>query len=107
MNSENLNEILAALRMELDVILGKSLEKVYLYGSQARGDALPGSDIDVLIVINGNFDYFYLLDKTSEISWRLSLENDVVISRVFAAKDKFDHSASPFLMNVHREAIPV
>jgi hypothetical protein len=47
------------------------------------------------------------MDKSSEISRRLSLENDVVISRVFVAKDKFDQSASPFLMNVHREAIPV
>jgi predicted nucleotidyltransferase len=107
MGSENLTEILAALRMHLSLILGESLEKVYLYGSQARGDATPGSDIDVLIVINGNFDYFNLMDKTSEISWRLSLENDVVISRVFVAKDKFDQSASPFLMNVRQEAIPV
>ena len=107
MSSNNLNEILATFRMELSLILGENLEMVYLYGSQARGDALPGSDIDVLIVINGNFDYFDLLDKTSEINWRLSLENDVVISRVFVAKDKFDQSASPFLMNVHREAIPV
>jgi hypothetical protein len=46
------------------------------------------------------------MDKTPEISWRLSLVNDVVISRVFVAKDKFDQFASPFLMNVHREAIP-
>jgi hypothetical protein len=37
----------------------------------------------------------------------LSLENDVVISRVFISKSKFDQENTPFLMNVHREAIPV
>lgn len=107
MSSEILTEILAVLRKEFSVILGDSLENIFLYGSQARGDASPGSDIDVLIVIRGKFDYFDLMDRTSETNWRLSLENDVVISRVFVAKDKFDQAATPFLLNVQREAILV
>jgi uncharacterized protein len=87
--------------------LGKRLEAVYLYGSQARGDARADSDIDVLIVINENFDYFQMLEITSDPVWKLSLENDVVISRVFISKEKFDQINTPFLMNVHKEAVAV
>jgi predicted nucleotidyltransferase len=107
MNHPILYQILESLRFHYYLILGDKLERIYLYGSQARGDASPGSDIDILIVIRDEFDYFDMMSKTSDITWRLSLENDVVISRVFISKSKFDQENTPFLMNVHREAIPV
>jgi predicted nucleotidyltransferase len=101
------NEILTRLTTGLSEFLGEQLADVYLYGSYARGDAYDGSDIDILIVIDGEFDYFELMDKTSDLSWGLSLENDIVISRVFVSKTEFNDRNSPFLMNVHQEAIPV
>ena len=105
MTQEKLTAILKQLRSELAGILGKRLEAIYLYGSQARGDARSDSDIDVLIVIRGDFDYFKMLESTSYPAWKLSLENDVVISRVFISKEKFDRGNTPFLMNIHQEAI--
>jgi len=105
MTQEKLTAILKQLRYELAGILGKRLEAVYLYGSQARGDARSDSDIDVLIVIRGDFDYFKMLESTSYPAWKLSLENDIVISRVFVSKAKFNQVNTPFLMNVHQEAV--
>jgi predicted nucleotidyltransferase len=49
----------------LALILNNRLEAIYLYGSQARGDARPDSDIDVMIVLRGDFDYFDMVMKTS------------------------------------------
>ena len=103
----NLTEILAELRREFAQIIGDQFVGLYLYGSQARGDAHAGSDIDVLVVMRGEFDYPELLSKTSEIVARLSLENDVVISRAFVSKARFDREQSPFLLNVRREAVAI
>lgn len=103
----NLTDILAALRFEFQQILGSQYGCMYLYGSQARGDAQAGSDIDVLTVVQGEFDYADLLSKTSETVARLSLENDVVISRAFVSQERFDREQSPFLLNVRREAVAI
>ncbi len=107
MYKENLTGILTILRQEMKNLLGEQLEAIYLYGSHARGEATPDSDIDVLVVLHGDFEYPVLLDRTSDLICKLSLENDTVISRVFITKEKFEQANSPFLLNVQREAVPV
>ena len=100
-----LQAILTTLQRELSRILGNQFETLYLYGSQARGEAQADSDIDVLVVIRGELNYAELLAKTSAVVAQLSLENDVVISRAFVSKTRFEHEQSPFLMNARRDAI--
>ena len=53
------------------------------------------SDINVLTVIDGRFDYDDLLERTSPIVARLSLEYDVVISRAFVPASRFKNGRSP------------
>ena len=48
-----LKAILTELRSRLESLYGDRLVKLILYGSQARGDAEPDSDIDVLVVRQG------------------------------------------------------
>lgn len=104
---KDLSQILSTLRREFSALLGSQLDALYLYGSQARGDARSDSDIDVLVVIDGEFDYAELLARTSETVASLSLENDVVISRAFVSKERFEQERSPFLLNVRKEAVPI
>ena len=105
MNASQQTKLLEILAHELAQLLGEKLNRIILYGSYARGEARPDSDLDILIVLNGLFDYAALIQQTSELVSRLSLEYDVVISRAFISKDRFETELSPFTMNVQREGI--
>jgi len=50
---QRLTEILKELRSHLEALYGNRLVKTVVYGSQARGDARPWSDIDVAVVLKG------------------------------------------------------
>jgi len=58
-----LEPILRKLRCQLNDILGARLEAVYLFGSQARGDARADSDIDILIVLREEPNYLKVLAR--------------------------------------------
>lgn len=107
MEQKQLRRILRALQKELKDTLGERVEKIILYGSQARGDARDDSDIDVLIVLKDDFKYGTMLKKTSKAVAKLSLDNDVVISRAFVTRQQYEQSKIPFLMNVRREGIAI
>jgi predicted nucleotidyltransferase len=107
MDGRQVWHVLRELRAELRQVLGDQLEGIYLFGSWARGEARPGSDIDVLIVLRGEFDYADLIQRTSAVVADLSLRYDVVISRAFVSSERLAHEQSPFLLNVRREGVPV
>ncbi len=107
MSKRELQGILRSLRRELTRILGDQLDSVILYGSQARGQARWDSDIDVLVVVRDDSDYDDLIRRTSAVVSALSLQHDVVISRAFVSRERFEREQTPFLLNVHREGVPV
>lgn len=105
--SERLQELLAELRRRLEALYGPRLLRLMLYGSQARGDAEPGSDIDVLVVLEGPVQPGKEIERTLDDVASLSLENNVVISCVFTSGDKFQREQSPLMLNVRREGVAV
>ena len=107
MSRRELQGILRSLRRQLVRCLGDQLESVILYGSQARGKARSDSDIDVLVVVWDDSDYGDLIRRTSAAVAALSLQYDLVISRAFVSRERFEREQTPFLLNVRREGIPV
>lgn len=105
--SSNIRKILKQLKKELMHIYGDQIHSILLYGSRARGDERPDSDIDILIVLKNEFNYSEMLRLSSDLTASLSLENDVVISRAFVTEKDYKERQIPFLMNVRREAIAV
>jgi len=104
---KRLRRILKEYRTRLEETLGENLDSIVLYGSQARGDAEEGSDIDVLCVMKKSFDYGELILRTSEITAEISLKYDVVLSRSFARLEDYETRQTPFLLNVRREGVAV
>ena len=102
-----LKEIIAQTRLGLEKIYGEELERVILFGSQARGDARADSDIDLLIVLKNPFDYSTESNRISFLIADICLEHTVLISCAFAEYEQFQNRNSGFFRNVRAEGIAV
>lgn len=45
--------LLARIKSHLQAVYGDRLRGVVLYGSEARGEATPDSDVDILVLLTG------------------------------------------------------
>jgi len=95
--------ILTELRRCFEELYGERLVQLVLFGSQARGDAKPGSDIDVLVVLKESVDFEIENQQMSEIVAQLSLRYTEVINCIFVDENAFQHSQEPLLRNIRRE----
>lgn len=102
---EKIRQILAEFRSRLEALYGERLEQVILFGSQARGDAVEGSDIDVMIVLKGDVNVGDEISRTSQLCSDLSLAYDVALSRIFTSAERFAHERNPLFVNVQREGV--
>ena len=105
--SERLQNLLAELRRRFEALYGPRLVRLMLYGSQARGDAAPGSDIDVLVVLEGPVRPGEEIRRIGDITAGMSLENNVVISCTFISAERFEREESPLMINVRSEGVPL
>lgn len=105
--SELLRSLLTELRSRFEALYGPRLVRLVLFGSQARGDPEPGSDIDVLVVLEGPVRPGEEIRRTLNNVAELSLENNVLISCTYISADRFEREESPLMINVRREGVPV
>jgi predicted nucleotidyltransferase len=102
-----IHTILTELRHRFEALYGERLVRMVLFGSQAREDAEPGSDIDVLVVLKGPVSPCEEIARTIDDVAGISLQYNEVVSCVFVSEEEFDRECSPLLLNVRREGIAV
>lgn len=98
--------ILKRLVAGLSTLYAERLDQVLLYGSHARGEARPDSDIDVLVVLRNADSPGKEIARTSHLVADLCLRHDCVISCLFVDHDRFERDRDlPFFMTVRRDAV--
>ncbi len=102
-----LRVILVELRHHFERLYGPRLVRLVLFGSQARGDAEQGSDIDVLVVLKGPLNQGEESAQASHFLADLSLRFNTVVSCVYMDEERFIHRNGPLLRNIRKEGIAV
>lgn len=83
--------------------------KMILFGSRARGDAAPYSDMDVLIVLDkapNEQDTDYI----SDCAWEAGFEQGIVVVPVVFSKDEWENSPERYSLlakAVEMEGVPI
>ena len=102
------NSALKQFKVSLGQVLGPRLIELKLFGSKARGDDRPDSDVDVLVIAAD--DDWHIRDKVYDIVTDILLLSDVCISPKVISKNRFDQlrkEDTSFIHNIIRDAITV
>jgi len=83
--------------------------EVYLYGSQARGDAKKLSDWDLLILLNQKHISFETETKFMDEFYEIELETGEIISPLIYSKSDWNskHSITPLFHNIQNEGVRI
>ena len=74
--------------------------EVWLYGSEARGDARPDSDIDLLVLFNKPTVEDNDRDKVYDITMPIEWDAGVAINPILLTKSQWESRMTPFRLNV-------
>lgn len=105
---ENIRKLLEELADLLCQIYGDKLRAVILYGSVARGTQTNDSDIDIMVLVDGNNDELRQYnEKLSDVSTEISLKYLKVLSVVDISYQEYLDwmHISPFYKNVSEEGV--
>jgi uncharacterized protein len=105
MKHPQLATILVTLHQAFDRLYDDRLVHVILFGSQARNEAQPDSDIDILVVLKGDVDSWTEIKRTGEIVSQLCLDYSVVICCIFISEIQHQAQQTALLRNVSQEGV--
>jgi len=104
---ETFHDIVSGCKTLLERHYGARLKGLVLYGSMARDQAEPESDIDLLVLLSEPFDYFIELRRIVDILYPLQLETDRLISAKPVSLDDFEQGRFQLYRNAKREGVLV
>lgn len=78
-----------------------------LYGSMARGQAAPESDIDLLVLLEAPLDYFTELRQLVDVLYPIQLESEQLISAKPVLVSDFETGTVSLYRNARREGVAV
>ena len=100
-------EIARDVASDLKRLYGDRVRKVVLFGSWARGDAHPESDIDLLVVLDRVEDASREHERMSDLLNRHSLDNDTIVSTLVVSERDYASAQKPVLIRIRAEGEPI
>lgn len=100
-------EVIQTCRNLLKDHYGPKLQDVILHGSTARNQASAQSDIDLLVILHGFFDYFAELRQIIDLLYPVQLESEQLISARPVSVLDFEQGTIQLYRNAKREGITV
>ena len=90
---------------EVRRLYGPRLRKVLLYGSHARGDARPGSDVDVAVILDDFESRSVESHRLGDLAWDYLLDRDVFIDVMPIRERDLANPDLLFYENLRREGV--
>jgi uncharacterized protein len=100
-------QVIQRCKAALQEHYGPRLKGLVLYGSIARNQATPASDIDLLVLLAGPLDYFRELFQIIDLPYPIQLESDRLISAKPAPSDEYAQGSIQLYRNAQREGVAV
>lgn len=100
-----ITEVVKKCKTTLENNYGSQFKGLVLYGSVARNQAGPMSDIDLLVLLNKPFDYFYELWRIIDLLYPIQLDTDQLISAKPAPLDEFESGSIQLYRSAKREGV--
>jgi predicted nucleotidyltransferase len=102
--SETLETLRWATQLVRD-LYGDRLQHLLLFGSYARGEATPESDVDLLVVLDGPVRSYDEAKRTSRIATRAAAYRDTALSFTHLSVEDFSDHRRPLVRSVREEGI--
>ena len=106
MDREAVLKILEDLKAEMKETLGDGLVGLLLFGSYSRGDYSASSDVDLVILADGELSRAER-DAIDDLIAEYSLRHDLVISTIIYPSKTFQEYSTPFLLSVKEDGIAI
>ena len=101
--TQTLEDVIRELDGGLRKLYGERHRGLVLYGSHARGEADEGSDVDLLLLLEGHVQAGREIRRSSDLVAALSLESGRVLSVIPVSVEDYRDSSDPYLVNARRE----
>ena len=90
--------------IRLKQALGEHLRELWLYGSRARGEARPGSDYDLLVLLDR--DATELRERVLDVQVDMLDRYDALVTTLLHTEDNWrQQQGYPLAINIAREAV--
>jgi hypothetical protein len=101
-----IREVVLQLEAGFKEFYGDRFRGLVLYGSYARGTAWEGSDVDLLLLLDGPVNPAREIMR-EPVSCPISLDSGVVLSVIPMSFETYQQGDSLFLDSIRQDAIPV